>query len=200
MKIQINSDKQTLVSAELREAIGTELNRALERFSARLTRVEVHLSDLNSAKPGLRDKRCILEARPAGQKPVSVASDAGTVEGAVKSAAGKMKRLLETSFGRTLTKSVRKGTRTAQQGAALSGALSKLERIEEALSSLMKRARSIMESESSDTATARPSKRRKMAASSTGRKTASAKKTTTSGRGTKKKPIYRARRKAWPVR
>jgi ribosome-associated translation inhibitor RaiA len=101
MTIQINSDKQIVVDAEVSRFVETEVNRALGRFDSQLTRVEVHLSDLNSHKPGQRDKRCQLEARPAGGKPVSVSDEAATMELAVRGAADKMKRLLESSFGRS---------------------------------------------------------------------------------------------------
>ncbi len=100
MTIQINSDKHIVVDAELTSLVEAEVNRALGRFDSQLTRIEVHLSDLNSHKPGAQDKRCQLEARTAGQKPVSVSDEAATVEQAVRGAAGKMQRLLETSFGR----------------------------------------------------------------------------------------------------
>ena len=104
MKIQINSDKQIVVDAMLSSAVESEIRRALERFEPQLTRVEVHLRDLNSNKPGPRDKRCQLETRPAGRQPVSVAHEARTVEQSVRAAAAKMKRLLQTSFGRAASR------------------------------------------------------------------------------------------------
>ena len=74
MKIQINSNKQVTVDAALSGAIESNVNAARGRFARRLTRLEIHLSDTNSSsKTGLRDKRCLLEARPAGQQPSSAA-------------------------------------------------------------------------------------------------------------------------------
>ncbi|HEY6274613.1 MAG TPA: HPF/RaiA family ribosome-associated protein [Terriglobales bacterium] len=102
MKIQINTDKQITMDMELARLVGDEVRRALGRFERRLTRVEVHLSDVNSHKAGLRDKRCQIEVRPAGGRPVSVSIEAASVETAVQGAANKMKRLLETRFGRSL--------------------------------------------------------------------------------------------------
>jgi hypothetical protein len=101
MKIQINTDKQITMDVELARFVEAEITRALGRFESELTRVEVHLSDVNSHKPGLHDKRCQIEARAAGRKPLSVSIETATVEDAVQGAANKMKRLLETTFGRS---------------------------------------------------------------------------------------------------
>ncbi len=100
MKIQVNSDKEVRTDAEFQRFAKETVGRTLQRFEKQLTRVEVHLSDVNSTKPGPRDKRCLLEARPARQKPVSVTQTASTVERALQGAARKMSRLLTTSFGK----------------------------------------------------------------------------------------------------
>src|SRR5271163_4324359 len=104
MQIQINSDKNILVNAELRNLIEADLHRLLDRFETHLTRVEVHLSDENADKPGPRDKRCLLEARPKSRPPLTVTDASADVQTAVSSAAGKMQRLLETTFGRLADK------------------------------------------------------------------------------------------------
>ena len=69
MKIQVNSDKTIAVDASLTRFVEGEVRRVLARFAKRLTRVEVHLSDVDSRKTGQADKRCLLEARPAGDRP-----------------------------------------------------------------------------------------------------------------------------------
>ncbi len=100
MQILINSDKEISVGAQVTKFVNDEIQRALGRFENRLTRVEIHLSDVNSHKPGLMDKRCMLEARPAGRQPVSTTDQAGAIEAAVRGAANKMKNSLDTLFGR----------------------------------------------------------------------------------------------------
>jgi len=104
MLIQINSDKQVVVDAELTASVEGEINRALARFESKLTRIEVHLSDLNGSKPGTKDKRCLIEARPTGENPVTASDEADTTEQAVRGAANKMNRLLESAFGRARDK------------------------------------------------------------------------------------------------
>jgi len=67
----------------------------LSRFNDWLTRVEVHLSDENSiAKTGDEDKRCVMEARPAGSQPISVSHQGATLAQALGGAAKKLARHL----------------------------------------------------------------------------------------------------------
>ena len=100
MKIQVNSDKTIAVDASLTRFVEGEVRRVLARFARRLTRVEVHLSDVDSRKTGQADKRCLIEARPAGDRPVSVSAKAAKMASAVDGALGKMQRLFTTFFGR----------------------------------------------------------------------------------------------------
>jgi hypothetical protein len=101
MKIQVNTDRNVEGSDALVLLVEAEVQSALERFEDRLTRVEVHLGDENGEKGGRGgDKRCLLEARPAGMQPVVVTDFADTVEDAVVGAARKMESLLSSTFGR----------------------------------------------------------------------------------------------------
>jgi uncharacterized protein (UPF0335 family) len=100
MQVQFNSDKNIAgVDARTAELEGV-LTDQLDRFSERITRLEVHLSDVNSHKSGQDDKRCMLEARLAGRDPVVVTHNAATIEEAVDGAAGKLKRALDSTLGR----------------------------------------------------------------------------------------------------
>jgi len=101
MKVLINSDNRISTSQVLTEFTQAEVDRALGRFEDRLTRVEVHLKDLDGPKEGpLADKRCLIEVRPAGRDPMVVSDDAETVTEAISGAVNKMKRKLESEFGR----------------------------------------------------------------------------------------------------
>ncbi len=111
MKIQINSDKNIAVDANLTSEAEAQIERALKRFAPRLTRVEVYLSDVNSSKAGSQDKRAQVEARPARRKPVSVTHEAATVNEALHGAVGKMERLLESSFGKIAARRTRESVR-----------------------------------------------------------------------------------------
>jgi hypothetical protein len=100
MKIQVNSDKTINVDANLTSVIEGEANRILNRFETKLTRVEIHLSDVDNKKAGHIDKRCLIEVRPAGGRPLTTSAMAATTESAVGEAMRKMQRSLTTFFGR----------------------------------------------------------------------------------------------------
>lgn len=100
MHIQVNSGNSVAVDAELIATAKAVMNRTLARFEDRLTRLEVHVNDLNSERGGSHDKRCQIEARPAGLDPVSASHDAADIDSALRGAAEKMERLLTTVFGR----------------------------------------------------------------------------------------------------
>jgi hypothetical protein len=96
MKVEVNSDAR--IDAD-KPAVTDAVESGLSRFKDRLTRVEVHLSDVNGPKGG-PDVRCAIEARPAGLHPVAVTNDASTPYAAVKGAVDKLTSLLSSTFGR----------------------------------------------------------------------------------------------------
>ena len=101
MHVQINTDSNIEGDNALTQQVEAVVRGALGRFSERITRVDVHLSDENSdRKTGIDDMRCLLEASLVGLQPTVVSHEAATVEQAVDGAAGKLKRSLETTFGR----------------------------------------------------------------------------------------------------
>ena len=100
MQIQFNTDE----SVDGREALGRHaedvVQKVLGRFSDEVTRVEIHLSDINGQKAGENDKRCLMEARVAGRQPVAVTELANTLHQAIDGAAQKMKRSLDSTLGK----------------------------------------------------------------------------------------------------
>ena len=100
MKIQLNTDVHIDGTEALAAQVSATVEQALERFSAHVTRVEVHLSDENGGKSGQQDQRCMLEARLEGRQPIAVTDHAATLEQAVNGAAQKLARLLDSTLGR----------------------------------------------------------------------------------------------------
>ncbi len=101
MHIQINTDKNISGNEAMTQSVKEILDHVLARFAGQITRLEVHLSDENSAsKSGVIDKRCLLEARLAGREPVSVSDLALTIEQAATGAAHKMVSLLGSELGK----------------------------------------------------------------------------------------------------
>jgi len=100
MQIQVNSDKTVTVDASLTGFVKSETQRILATAAAKVTRVEVHLSDVNGRKSGPADKRCVVEARPAGARPLSTSATAKRLDTAIGQALRKMQRALRSFFGR----------------------------------------------------------------------------------------------------
>jgi len=100
MQIQVNTDDHIPGREDMIREVEGEVSRFLQRFATQVTRVEVHLSDVNASKEASGDKRCMMEARPAGRQPEAVTHQADTVGEAVAGAAKKLQARLETVFGR----------------------------------------------------------------------------------------------------
>jgi ribosome-associated translation inhibitor RaiA len=101
MQIQVNTDDNVEGREELARRVEAEVISALSRFSGHITRVEVHLSDENADKGGINDKRCLMEARPTGRKPLAVSHQGATLEEAFTGAAKKLQAALESTLGRS---------------------------------------------------------------------------------------------------
>jgi ribosome-associated translation inhibitor RaiA len=100
LQVQLNTDRNIEGRDELAVEVEQILEKRLGHYANQLTRVEVHLTDLNNSKVGVNDKRCMLEARISGQQPLAVTAEDGSVTASVAAAADKLKNALETRFGR----------------------------------------------------------------------------------------------------
>jgi ribosome-associated translation inhibitor RaiA len=101
MQIQVNTDRNIEGGQALKDEVRGTISAAIGRFEERITRVEVHLSDRNSAvKGGGADMRCVLEARPAGMNPISVSHEAATLDQAVAGATDKLEKTLQRNLDR----------------------------------------------------------------------------------------------------
>ena len=100
MIIQVNTDDNIEGRDSLAAEVQSVIERNLERFAGQITRVEVHLGDVNSFKGGARDKRCLMEARLEGYPPVAVTNEAPTIRLAVDGATDKLWHRLDSALGR----------------------------------------------------------------------------------------------------
>lgn len=98
MQIQINTDKNVEGSERLSNYYTVELEKELARFEDKITRIEVHFGDENSAKFGLNDKRCMIEVRLEKKQPIAVTDYADTMEKSFLNALEKTKKVLITTF------------------------------------------------------------------------------------------------------
>ena len=100
MQIHVNTDNNIEGSARMSAYLTDTLAEALSRFNGQITRIQVHLSDENGHKEGGDDKRCLLEARLKGLKPVVVTHHAENLDIAVSGAIDKLIKSLESSLGK----------------------------------------------------------------------------------------------------
>ena len=100
MQVLVNSDHHIVGGEDLTQRVQGVVAGRLERFDGRITRVEVHLNDLNSLKLGERDKRAMMEARIGGLKPIAVSHEAPTLTEAIHVAADKLERAIEHALGK----------------------------------------------------------------------------------------------------
>ncbi len=86
-------------SDALSSHIESSVQHAIGHLSARVTRVEVHVRDLNSGKKaGPNDKRCLMEARPAHADPIAVEQEGADYHAVVTAAADKLGRAVKKHF------------------------------------------------------------------------------------------------------
>ena len=101
MKIQLNTDANSVCHESLSIQVTKTVENVLKRFSDQITRVEVQLSnEISDKKSGNENIRCVLEARLEGRKPIAVTHHAATVDQAVDGAADKLHRLIDSTLGR----------------------------------------------------------------------------------------------------
>jgi len=102
MQIQVNTSNGLENKEALERWAASELQEALSRFKADITRVEIHLSNEAASKAG-GDRRCAMEARLAHHQPLAVSHHAPTQDEAFRGAADKLKHALEKTLGRLRT-------------------------------------------------------------------------------------------------
>lgn len=95
MLIEVRSDNSIEGSEALVAHAEEAMHKAFGRYSSRITRIDVHLSDANGAKGGGSDMHCNLEVRLAGKAPVAATAKAATLNIAIRDAVSKMKAVIE---------------------------------------------------------------------------------------------------------
>lgn len=112
MQVQVDSN-HIEGSAELQDWVGSTVVDELERYADLLTRIEIHVGDVNAQRSGPQDKRCQIEARPKGHTSISVTHKAESLDLAVAGAAKKMSHALDHLVGRLSPKVESTGHLTA---------------------------------------------------------------------------------------
>lgn len=100
MKFQLNTDANVQGDERINEIAETIVIGALGHLTDRISRIELHLADVNSAKGGSDDIRCTIEARPEGMQPQTVTHSDANIEAALRGGAKKIRALLDSEFGK----------------------------------------------------------------------------------------------------
>jgi ribosome-associated translation inhibitor RaiA len=100
MQVIVNSNHSIQGSESVAERVEAVVRGAVERHESRITRVEVHLSDINGPKHGDNEKRCMMEARVGGLGPIAVSHQAPMLLEAIEGAAGKLERAVDRALER----------------------------------------------------------------------------------------------------
>lgn len=101
MQIQVHTDNQIHSDQDFIAKVQEHLEDKLKRFERRITRLEVHFNDENSSvKKGDQDKRCQIEARLNGLKPVSARDHQPTVIQALHGATKKLEAVIDSTLGK----------------------------------------------------------------------------------------------------
>lgn len=100
MQIHVHTDSNIDGRTRVTSYVEREVTAALSRFSDLVQRIEVHLSDESAGKAVGAPIRCMVEARPAGQMPVTVTHHGHSPDEALDGALHKLTRLLESDTGR----------------------------------------------------------------------------------------------------
>ena len=115
MQVQVHTDNKIQGGESLAQWVQQEAVSRLARFKDQVTRIEVFLSDVDAGKSGANDKRCRLEARPAGRQPVTVTADADKLADAFTGAVDKLARALDHDLGRVKDRNGRETIRTQEE-------------------------------------------------------------------------------------
>ena len=114
MQIQVHTNDHIQGGESLIRWTQEEVATKLARFREHVTRVEVFLSDVDAGKAGVADKRCVIEARPAGRQPVAATAEAAKVADCVAGALDKLVRSLGDDITRAKDRQGRESIRTAE--------------------------------------------------------------------------------------
>lgn len=114
MQIQVHTNDHIQGGESLVRWAQEEAATKLARFREHVTRVEVFFSDVDGGKSGTADKRCVVEARPAGRQPVAATAEASKVADAFAAAIDKLLRSLGDDLERAKDRNGRETIRTAE--------------------------------------------------------------------------------------
>ena len=104
MQIQIRTDNNINVNDSRATELKSIVTHAMRHCSSHITRIEMHLSDVNGVRAGENDKSCVMEVRLEHRKPMAATEESNTVSESVKGAADKLARMVKNTLERAADK------------------------------------------------------------------------------------------------
>ncbi len=96
----VNSDHHITASESLSERVESVVTDTVDRYSDRITRVEVHLQDVNGASAVIGTSAARWKPVWVGVEPVVVTAEGASLQEAIDGAADKLERALEHAIER----------------------------------------------------------------------------------------------------
>ncbi len=100
MQIQVNTDNNIEGREEVIRSVEERARSKLAAVARHITRVEIHVGDVNAPKGGPDDIRCMAEARPENRGPIAVTHHDETLTKAVGGALDKLRAALDSDLGK----------------------------------------------------------------------------------------------------
>jgi ribosome-associated translation inhibitor RaiA len=100
MLIQVRTDDHIQGGQSLADQLELEVSNKLGRYAEVITRVDIHVSDLDAGKAGSSDKRVVLEAHLGSRPALVVNAEADKVAEALGSALTKLLRVIDHDLGK----------------------------------------------------------------------------------------------------
>lgn len=117
MQVLLHTDSNTDHSPGMAEHVKLVVSGAISRFGERVTRVEVHLSNVHSQVKSTteQDIHCTLEAHLVGLEAVVVKAFAGNAHQAIETATKKLQRAIERQIEKRSSHSGGKSTESQSE-------------------------------------------------------------------------------------
>jgi ribosome-associated translation inhibitor RaiA len=100
MQVQVNHDNHLIIAQDTSDRLGREVETSLSKYAQQISRIEMHLGDVNGTKHGDSDKRCMLEARLDHLHPITATHQAPSVQLAIDGALKKLDHALSHAIGK----------------------------------------------------------------------------------------------------
>lgn len=100
MLVQVNTDNRIEASESMVAVLEDRVRERLSRFGDRLTRVEVHLRDVDGDRNGPQGIEAKVEVRPAGGQPLVTTDNGADADAALSGALRKAVDAIDRSFAK----------------------------------------------------------------------------------------------------